>query len=593
MILNRLHMMRYWNAMMVLLILACSVQLDAKSYEIPRIETNVVITADGRVQIEDKLTYRFDGSFTWADYRLPKMGYSRIRDIRITEASRSYTHAPTQQPGTFSLSENEDYVLIKWNYQAEDEERTFTISYQLEGAITIGPEWSQFFWNLVSSRREKQTDSISVTIHYPGELPMDSLYTWSRGPGDRIVLSQSKATVSLRATDIGADEFVKVRTVFPSRLFNRAQSKVNDPDFSLSWARADEAEYRQKMDDLRTQRLELLEDSRFIHASLAILSLFAFLYLYRRYGKRHSSSRWSSVKTVVRPDNLLPAAIGWLLSGRSVTSNHLLATVLDLARRGYFKLEEQPPSKGFLKKKRGGFHLKRTEQAPGDDLTGWERELVHFVEQRLNDGARELQEVFSARSSEVRRWFSNWKTDLKSYCMGKHWIDRGSYTGVYWNVGVQGLLLLALIVSTTTYTGFIDPVASLITIAIVLVSSFLSFVIIRRTEQGEEVYHEWNNYKRGLKEAGEHTISKETLDTHFIYAIALGIRKDHLKTLVSSASEHIPVFAWLIVSDSSAGSIAGTLSSLGASGTSAFVGTSAGAGASAGTAGGGASAGAG
>ena len=75
--------------------------ISAKEYSIPEIQVDVQINADGTITITEHRTYVYDGSYTWANYRLPKSGYSAIRDISVSENGESYTNLNTEEPGTF------------------------------------------------------------------------------------------------------------------------------------------------------------------------------------------------------------------------------------------------------------------------------------------------------------------------------------------------------------------------------------------------------------------------------------------------------------------------------------------------------------
>ena len=113
----------------VLSILITFGQASAKEYEIPNIKVEVSINEDGTVRITEHLTYVFDGSFSWAEYELPKEGYSAIKNIQVSENGQSFINENSETAGTFSIAKNENAVKIRWYYQAVDENRTFTISY--------------------------------------------------------------------------------------------------------------------------------------------------------------------------------------------------------------------------------------------------------------------------------------------------------------------------------------------------------------------------------------------------------------------------------------------------------------------------------
>jgi uncharacterized membrane protein len=172
------------------------------------------------------------------------------------------------------------------------------------------------------------------------------------------------------------------------------------------------------------------------------------------------------------------------------------------------------------------------------------------------------------------------------------WIDKKSYKGVYLNVAIQFLLLISSF--TLVLLG-----TALATAAIVLVSMMMagSFLIIRRTKTGEEIFQRWKAYINGLKNADKRTIRMEMLDRHFIYATAFHLSENQIKTVIESADDrNAMLFPWIYLmagSSHTPASIANSMAKLPASGSSSFSGTSGGTGASIGSAGGGATGGAG
>src|SRR5699024_8439158 len=139
----------------------------SKEYEIPPIRVEAHIQSDGSVRITEQRTYDFGGSFSWADSRLPFKGLTEITDIRVVESGTNFINENTEQPGTFMVQTDDSQVQIKWFFNAEDEQRTFIISYTLEGAMVHGPTWSEFFWNYVSADREKDTEDLQIRRTLP------------------------------------------------------------------------------------------------------------------------------------------------------------------------------------------------------------------------------------------------------------------------------------------------------------------------------------------------------------------------------------------------------------------------------------------
>lgn len=564
----------------------------SKSYTIPIIKVEVDIQPDGSVLITEHRTYRFDGSYTWADYRLPFQGFTTIKDLRVSENGNPYRSENSEESGTFMVQRNENTIRLQWFYDAQSEERTFVISYTLEGALTIGPEWSQFFWSYISNEREKDTDSLSIALQLPSAVGVDSIYTWIRGPQQKIFVATTSNGYTAEATYIDAGESVTIRSVFPRSVLTGSTIQT-DSTFSLEWAQADEQAFREKQAELAERNERYAQYGWQLMVLSILISIGAFAFFYQKFGKRYSARSVSATETIMIPGRLKPAVTGWLIN-KHIGSQQLMATLLDLARRGYFIIEEQEPEEKIFGGKKQVFSVAKTDTMPVHELTDWENSLADFVNRQIADSNNRLDELFSGSSMKSARWFSEWKKKLKSYCKEKAWYDSKSYTGVYANIGIQLLLLIPAILSAV-WAGPVGLTA-VITVTLMLIASF---AIIRRTKEGEIQYAKWKAYRKGLANASDHSISDDLLDRHFIYAIAFGLSKEAIEDLFKQLNTQQFAFLWFVLytpSNQSYAATASTFSTLAATGASSFPGTSsssAGTGASAGAAGGGAAGGAG
>ncbi|MDR9418042.1 DUF2207 family protein [Gracilimonas sp.] len=571
-----------------------TLDLSAKDYSIPTIQVDVHVDENGTITITEHRTYVFDGSYSWANYRLPKTGYSAMQNIRITEGDRAFTNLNTEEPGTFLVEESDEAFNIKWFFEAEDEERTFTVTYTLEDALVIGPEWSEFFWTYVASGREKSTDDLDILIQLPYMVPDSSLHSWVREPGWDITTDFYDNGFQFTGENISRSQAVTIRTVFPTSVFDENSVQVSDSDFSLTLAREQEDNFREEQ--RRAAEEEERSQALAIEISIVIagLSIIAFIFFYRKYGSRHKVNL-SANESIMLPGREKPAAIGWLLMNRTVTYSFITATLLDLARRKYFKVEEKEPDpdeKSWLSSNDDShFTVHRTDKPAEQDMTEYELSLLNYVEKRITEKGHKFEDIFKFSESDASKWFYSWKKKLKSYCKSKEWVDPTSYKGLWWNIGIQSILLTASIFGIF----LIHPLMGF-TVLVVLFGWLLSFAIVRRTPKGEELYQRWKNYLKALKSAKEHSISQDKLGLHFIYGIAFGLNQDQIESLFEQNPGAVSAIYWIVLlpnSTSSPADMANSLSNLAATGSTSAGGGSFGGGASAGVAGGGASGGAG
>lgn len=576
----------------LILVLLSSASLMAKEYAIPVIEVEVQIHSDGKVTITEHRTYTFDGSYSWANYRLPKQGYDRVYDIRVSENGDPFYNENDETTGSFSVSESSDAWDIRWNFSAEDEQRTFTLTYTLDGALTTGTEWSQFFWNYAAAGRERSQERISISIALAGDVAPDQLHSWVRSPYGQIESRTSNGAFTFEGTDISRNRSVRLRTVFPTSVFDRSRISINDPGFSLEWAAENERSYRERIEQEQAENAADMALAKRIAAVISVLSIGFFVWFYRTYGSRFKVND-RNTKSLMAPGREKPAIASWLLFNRVVSSGQMMATVLDLARRGFFVVKEEEPDeeKKWWNDPKPEFHLEVKTTPDERDLVEFERTLLDFVRGRVPEKGTAMKEIFKAGEKEVTKFWEQFKKDLKKYGEDQEWFDPVSKQGAWKNFGAQ----IILCVAAATMIFVIHPVAGLSMITC-FIMSVLSLVIIRRTQKGEEAYRDWKNYRDALKEAKGHSIPVDRLSMHFIYAVAFGLNQNHLESLFEGQEESaFAAMYWLVLmpgSTNTPGDFVSSISTLAATGTTVS-GGGGGVGASAGAAGGGASGGAG
>lgn len=580
-----------------LVVLFSAGNLYASDYTIPKIVIDVQITNDGIVQITEHLTYQYDGTFSWAQYSIPMEGFSEIRNIRVSEQDRTYINQNTEETGTFSVSKNDGNVSIKWHYEASDTSRVYSISYELTEALTVGPEVSEFFWNYLSSSRDKSTEKLDITITLPESVSNNELHAWSRIPNDRSTITTSNGTFNFAATDISRRESAQFRVIFPTSVFDRSLVDVNNPGFTLAGVLM-EKEQRELEAEEKAERDAFYASITYeVTLVICLLSILLFIFLYRKYSIRHSISTISDRDTIMIPDDTRPALIGKLMTSQMTTGNHLVATIFDLARRGWFTIrEEEPEEKGgwfSVGSTKNSFFIVKTENTPADSTTTDEQMVIDFVNSQINSGENEFSKIISQTSAGSAKWYAKWQKEIKKKFNDQGWIDKSTYTGI--TINIVGQLILE---AGAIFIFIVGTPLAIIALITTFLMMFASFFMIRRTKSGEEKYRRWKAYISGLKKADKRTIRMELMDRHFIYATAFHLSNKQINTLVECSDKATVnmIFPWIILTQGSVhtpASLATSVSALAASGTTSFSGVSGGSGAIAGSAGGGASASAG
>ena len=567
---------------------------EAKEYEIPQIQAEFTIASDGTVTVTEHRTYSFDGSFSWADYRLPLRGFTAIENIRVSENGQSYINENSEQPGTFTVSKSDDRVVIQWFFDADDESRTFTLQYELTGALVSGNDWAEFFWTFMGEDRPKPTAAFSAEIRFPEAAATNTLNFWDYTSDDKASIEIRDGLLFVAANSIGRNDRVAVRMLMPATFFDSNNNLIADSNFTLEGVQQEE-EQRVEQQIAEAERRAWFESiTPNVIALLTVLSVGIFVLLYRKYGRRHSTATISDRETILIPGRLPPAIIGRLLTANTTSGNQLTATIFDLSRRGWFRIKENEKEKTFFSQESSEFQIVKTDSSPHDDLAEWEKSLVDFLNMKISKGQDTFKSLFQKDASEATKWFSSWKSLIKDDFESRGWMDKESYKGAWINFVLQ----FPLVIASVYFLVNGGPVSLILLVTSTLMAT-ASLSVVRRTPEGEEVYTRWKSYKDGLKNADERTIRMEMADKHFIYATAFHLSKKQITTLLeqtspdSAVASYLPWIVLMAGSRNTPASVASSLATLSSSGTTTFSGTAGGGGAVAGSAGGGASGGAG
>lgn len=538
--------------------------LLADSYTIESVSVDATINADGTVRYVEHRTYSFDGNFTWANYNLPKSGFSEITDIQVSDKNHQYTHENSEDPYTFQIATNDKSIDIKWFYQAEDESKTFTIAYTLHNAIAIGPVWSQFQLIYVSDKWKKTTKQADVLLTLPKPVGQDSIHNWIHGAVSKASFAVGNGRVSATASNITSSEYLQVKTLFPTRILNNPT--VTEPNLTLVSVLQTEQQYEEHLEEARQNQTKNMRLGTYLSILIAILSFIVWLIFYRKYGQRYKP-RGVPETLYSRPTDDPPPIVGWLVLSKTISGSHLVATIFDLARRGYFRIVQEPGEKKFLQKKKERF---RIEQVPEDELsaslgelTSWEWDLYDYVVNSMENGSVYFDELTDQRSV-MSKWFKQWAKSVKGVAESRGWYDAQSLRGAIYNALIQFVLLcggIATIVLAEPY-GLIGTLPALF-------FGIMSLVIYRRTQEGEKIYRQWAAFKKGLKSHRSHRMETENIDTLFVFAVALGLSESDITKWLESTHLENSAFPWIFFlpgMHANAAAIASSMSTLAATG---------------------------
>jgi len=295
-----------------LLLLVCTT-VDARSLAIQRFDASIGVDTDGSINVEERIVVQFTGSWTGiyrtipVDYRTPQaLKYS----LRLSIDSIKNQFGDDLK---FEATRERSYRKIKiWVPGAQDSTHTVYIRYHVANALRFFDEHDELYWNVTGDEWDVPIASASATILLPPGA------TGLRGTAFR------GAHGSTERNEVAiAPHMVRVSTA--ALAFREGLTAV------VGWNPG--VVYRPNGLE---RWVETLRSNWQLAAPVVAVVLMGGLWLIRGRDPQPGP-----ITTLYEPpQDMSPAEAGALIDG-SVDMRDITATIVDLAVRGYSRIEEQ------------------------------------------------------------------------------------------------------------------------------------------------------------------------------------------------------------------------------------------------------------
>lgn len=580
-----------------------------KYYQIIQVEIDAQLHADGAMGVTESRTYRFVGSFSYAFRTLPTTGPVTFEDIRISERGQFYRLSDSKAPGTYSIIPRQEKIEIRWFFRASDESRTFDFHYRVKNAIQKYDDVAVLYYQFISGDWDRWSKNVHISLKPPKRLSKTQINEWLHGPLWAESRIEEDGSITAWCEHLPKYTYFEVRALYPPEVFPGTEKKYGPVRSEIMREEADWAEEanmeRERAIKVAEARKKRQEYGKWIMIIFGLAGLAGWWNIFRKYGKRPKIPAIPSVSSDVSWE-ISPALVGYLLYNQQISGGALVATLLDLARRGFIALrEEEEEKKTFIgrMKKRTVYILDLKRDFWGKNpskLERYEDDLIRFIFDELASGQDSIGlKIIEKKKSKFIKFFRDWKKDVKELGKQQGWFDKKSTRGMIYSLGIAGAMFLLTIPSIFLF----GPWAAIIGVASVVVF-ILSLFIPHRTQEGEMKAQQWKGLKRYLlkyhyRQAERSTLLKN-IDSYFVYGVVLGLNKKIFKELANfiPADEYGHYIPWYVCHGTRTGgftpeAFASAFSSMIATTTSAMSTASGAGGGASGGGGGGASSGGG
>lgn len=533
-------------ALSLSLTLVCSGIAHAdRSLNMEKVNIEAELLPDASMRVTERLTIDFSGQWNGFFVKIP-IGDMPIKEVAIYENGQPYKYKPGTDygpPGTYILKKEGNELLIDWSIAAQDETRTFDVSYRVINAVKIHNDTAELYRKFIGSSNQQRIDQVNVRLKLPPGAENykqgEDIRIWGHGPLNGEVEFTGPAEVTWQTSRLQPYVFVEGRVVMPLALFPKAPASTKTGQDALAGILEEESAWAKEANRERwLARAEIGGGAGIALGALGIVFL-----LWRSYGRKHPVTFEGEYYREL-PADYSPGELSSLWNFKKIQTQDLTATIMDLARRKFLRIDEEMVEKRklFGHKEIKVYRLTFLEApAPGmlrkpEDalLRDHEQELLDYLKANIAQGKaylylHEIEGYAKKYSEDFYEFWQHWSGSLKF---------RGEELGFFDFSG--NMPLVTLLFGLAMFIGGLALMNVMTFLGIGVLVSGILFMLIprgfkRRSISGQDDFARWQAFRRFLlhfSQMERHEIPSLIIWEHYlVYAVTLGVAREVIKQL--------------------------------------------------------------
>ncbi|MDB5195037.1 MAG: hypothetical protein JWO84_221 [Parcubacteria group bacterium] len=285
------------------------------------------VRKDTTVDVAEALTYRFTGTYHNGSRSIAKKGSDAITDIRVYDTDLDHPLRLTGEAdgtdsaswGTYSVTSTGDAENVAWHYALTDTQHTWIVTYRLHGALAFYQDHDELYWNLFTGL-SAPVEKAEAFVVLPGEVSTPLWSGYVNGNHGMVLDRPDARTFHFLALNFAAQEPVTIAAGWQKGL-------VDQRAYWRDW---------------------FISQWPYVVSGILLLVTALFCGLWWFFTERYKQGTGIIVAQYEPPRGLPPLEMELIVKER-ISSKSWAATVVDLAVRGYVRIEEQPQKyKGLL-----------------------------------------------------------------------------------------------------------------------------------------------------------------------------------------------------------------------------------------------------
>ncbi len=517
---------RRWLILIVVLLVSSfcvPLVLAASDLAWNRTDVDIQINSAGTLTVTENYDITFGNRTFRKGFATIPQKRGSLSNVKVWDADRSYAPSGSNAPYTFETSTADNGDLdITWYFPATSNSRhQFKVQYTVEDGILYYPKdgYDRLQWFAVPGDHDWPILASRVTVHTPQGATILRVGAANNSPATAQQTNANQAVFEA-TRPLKTGQGIEVRIDF-----QHGAVTGTPPAWQTAY-------------DLRDQYGALFDVlGLFLGVFVAVVgSLLVLLWWYTR--GRDPKTELAAEYLSEPPSDLPPGVVGTLLDERADVQD-VLATVIDLARRGCVTMEEMGGTGSA-----SDYVFRRVPDADLTRLRSYEKTVLDIVipaaEQRLSSLKYKLYNRLSPIKKELYQETVKEKLFPRS----------PDEVRTRWVIGGTLLLFAAFGLGLCAFLFLIDlslflaaPFCALGVVGVIVIA--VASAMPRKTRLGAEEAAKWRAFKFYMQNLEKYTNVQEAsaqFDRYLPYAIAFGIDRSWIRKFRPVQTMPIPIW---------------------------------------------------
>lgn len=516
---------------------------DSSLY-IPKWLIESELLPNGDLHIEEDITFDFSGDFNgvYREIVLDKTNGAKYIDVSEIVNGKEVKYnkifdGKNGDTNAYEILGGLNRKKIKIFSPSEDEKKTFRIKYTIKDVALKYNDTGELYYKFLGDENKTSIDYFSVNIKLP-KNKTNKVKIFAHGPINGKINFDKEDIVHMEVANVPSNTFIEGRILFPTdfiadsyNLVNKdAYDEIIDEEINLQRELAEKAIKAEK------------RKANFNNISLIVGGVLVILFALIINSLKREINIYEKVDSSPIPDDCTPAVASYLYNS-SLGSNAVIASILDLTRKGYMNIEDG----GEYKKKTNNIILTKMKEEDGN-LLSHEKHFMDWLFNHIGTGnsveTKMIEQYAKKNNTQFWKEYNEWLKEIKEDAMALGYFDN-SVNKWATLVLIFSSLSLALSIISLAFGSMFGLFPLFASIFGIIYGITLFF---RKTDLGYKQAKKWKEFIKYMKKNRvylDRSLLKYPLDISLIYALALGVDRKVLNKYKAYTEEYYGINPWI------------------------------------------------